>query len=837
MSGSGTTQVNLTWNISGDLVLTERTLANIGNASWNTGGSISGTGTLNNSGNFNKSGNGTTSTISGITFINSTGGNVNVNSGTLSIALPAAFSSAGSYNAAAGATLNLSGGHTFGPGADISGGGTIDFQSGTVKINSIYQPGALFTTRISGADVDMSGAVLLSLGANLVISNGSIDLGSASVNLSDMTWSAGAVRGSGLLAVNSTLNLSGTLTLTGLTLDNNGTATWAVNGTLSGTGTFNNYGSIAKSGTGTTSTINVTVFSNAGAVTASQGTLEISPTSLAASSGNYTATGSAVILFSGAHTFTPAASISGSGSIEFKTGVVDYPGVYSISGTTRISGATVNFISPAVLTNLGANILLSAGTLNLNTGLFPAASPLGLNSLTLAGGTLSGADSLKITTFNWSSGVLAGSGNTEVTGGNLNFTGSDPLILDSRSLVNSGTATWNCSNGSSYLYFSNSATFTNSLSGTFTLQNSGLYVFLGTGTFQNSGSFIKANPDAVEVSGILFANSGTVAVNNGSLQVFFPPATFSTGNYAVSGTAGLSFTGDHVFTFGSKISGDGTVGFTSGAITVGGTYEVSGTTSVSGAALDLSTAILTNLGSTLNVSAGSLDLGTRNAAVSTINLTGGEILGSGSLTVGNFNWSDGSMRGAGSTTVNTAIHFNGATPIILDQRILVNQGTADWNNTGYLYLNNNAVIINAAGANMNMDSSVSYIIYGTGTLQNEGTLNFSLGRIDVTTFRQAAGAVFNLTVKGLLPGDEYGQLSTLTADLNGTLHIEFSGYTPVVGNRFVLMNYSSSPVNRFAATQIVDHLPAKGWDWQLTYRPTNLELWARSAVFLPIVNK
>ena len=85
----------------------------------------------------------------------------------------------------------------------------------------------------------------------------------------------------------------------------------------------------------------------------------------------------------------------------------------------------------------------------------------------------------------------------------------------------------------------------------------------------------------------------------------------------------------------------------------------------------------------------------------------------------------------------------------------------------YLYLTNNAVVRNAAGATMNLNSSISFIIYGTGSLENDGTLNFSLGKIDITTFRQVAGATFTLIIKGLVPGNDYGQIATQTAELNG----------------------------------------------------------------------
>jgi len=133
-----------------------------------------------------------------------------------------------------------------------------------VTVLSVYNLNNLTgTTRISGANVDMSAATVTSLGANLVISGGSLNLGSSPVNLVTFNWSLGTVSGSGLISVNATLSMSGALTLSGPTLDNYGAAAWAAAGSLTGSGTFNNSGTLVKSGTGTTTTIGLSVFSNA----------------------------------------------------------------------------------------------------------------------------------------------------------------------------------------------------------------------------------------------------------------------------------------------------------------------------------------------------------------------------------------------------------------------------------------------------------------------------------------------------------------------------------------------------------------------------------------------
>jgi hypothetical protein len=265
---------------------------------------------------------------------------------------------------------------------------------------------------------------------------------------------------------------------------------------------------------------------------------------------------------------------------------------------------------------------------------------------------------------------------------------------------------------------------------------------------------------------------------------------------------------------------------------------VGGSTTISGASVDFSKTTLAGMGAVLNISAGSLNLGDRSPTVATLNLSGGELLGSGTLTAGELNWSDGLMGGSGMTVVNTTLNFNGTTPLILDQRTLVNHGVADWHNTGYLYLTNDAVVRNASGATMNLNSAVSFIIYGTGTLENDGTLNFSKGRMDLTAFHQNAGAVFNLSINGKTPGDDFGQVRTRTAALNGAINIDFPSYAPVAGENFAIMIYTTTPTSQFASVQVTDSLPSKNWDWLLAYQPTELLLSAGNFfLYLPVVVK
>ena len=158
--------------------------------------------------------------------------------------------------------------------------------------------------------------------------------------------------------------------------------------------------------------------------------------------------------------------------------------------------------------------------------------------------------------------------------------------------------------------------FTNSASATFILQNSGTYVFNGTGSLTNERIFNKNQSNAAVIAGIAFFNHASggdlgVNVNEGSLEIgsFSTINSSSTGSYKVSTGATLIFSGSatHTFESASTISGAGNVEFKAGTGTKDGAYAVSGITTVSGAAVSfLSTAALNDLGDTLSISGGKL---------------------------------------------------------------------------------------------------------------------------------------------------------------------------------------------------------------------------------------
>ena len=603
----GTTAVTATLEMSGSQTLTGRTLTSSGTATWSGTGTLSGTGTFNNSGSLTKTTSGV-STISGITFFNT--GTVSATAGTLEISL--STDSVGTYVVSNTATLKFLNGHTFDSPAAISGtdSGTIEFAVGMVAVNHTYH--VTGTTKVSGADVTIAPAGLNSLGETLLISAGSLDLGSKSATIGafslsggsltgtgalttgTLTWSGGLMSGTGTTAVTTSLDLSGDLTLTGRTLTSSVTA-WSAAGSLTGTGTFTNSGILAKSSSGISSIDlldGTTVkFTQMGAVNVTNGILALN--SSTTSYGPYAVSGGATLRFTGSHDFTNAANetISGDGAVEFSAGMIHLnnaqPGGYNVTGGTSISGAAVIASSTTDLTSMGSTLTISSGSLDLG------GQSTSVNTFILSSGSLIGNGGLTTGTMIWSGGSMTGTGTTAV---NTALDLSGDLTLTGRTLTSSTATTW-------------------SAPGSLT----------GTGSFINSGTLNKSSGNTSSISLIdaslvsTFTNTGAVSVTNGTLELNI--STSSTGPFTVASGKTLRFTGSHTFadTANEIISGAGTVEFSAGTTNVNSTYGPVGSTVVSGATATF-TKLATSTGP-FSVSAGTLKFSGSHAFTGTDNIT------------------------------------------------------------------------------------------------------------------------------------------------------------------------------------------------------------------------
>ena len=133
---------------------------------------------------------------------------------------------------------------------------------------------------------------------------------------------------------------------------------------------------------------------------------------------------------------------------------------------------------------------------------------------------------------------------------------------------------------------------------------------------------------------------------------------------------------------------------------------------------------------TLTISGGTLGLSSASSigTTGTLNLSSGTLSSSAAVTVsGTFNWTAGTLTGGGSMTIGGTAAIGWVT---LDDFDLINTGTITWTG-GFIYFYNGAGIDNQAAGSFLIDtvSSISYLGYfsgaSAGTFTNAGTLTKS----------------------------------------------------------------------------------------------------------------
>src|SRR6516162_5129123 len=569
-----------------------------------------------------------------------------------------------------------------------------------------------------------------------------------------LTWSGGIESGTGVTNANGGMTITGEPFLDTRNMNNAKTATWngvqflmqnasvfnnksgatwnhendasiVFNG--GGTPTFNNAGTFEKTGGTNNSGGGIggsIVFNNTGTVMAGSGILQVQDNGVCTGSygGSWSVVSGATLQLGGPTSGTALSGpISGAGAVIFDLGTVTYTGTYNVTGgTTASGGATVNFTSPATLTNIGP-LTVSGGTLNFSTG-----KAITTSSLTHSSGTLAGSDTVTVTgATTWSGGIESGTGVTNANGG-MTITGEP--FLDTRTMNNAKTATWN---GVQFL-MQNASVFNNKSGATWNHENDASIVFNGGGTptFNNAGTFKKTggthNSGGEIGRSIVFNNTGTVMAGSGILQV--------QDNGVCTGSCGGSWSGVSGATLqlggptsgtalSGPISGAGAVIFDLGTVTYTGTYNVTGGTTASGGATVnfTSPATLTNIGP-LTVSGGTLNFST-GKAITTSSLThsSGTLAGSDTVTVtGATTWSGGIESGTGVTNANGGMTITGEP--FLDTRTMNNAKTATWNGVQFL-MQNASVFNNKSGATWNHENDASIVFNGGGTptFNNAGT--------------------------------------------------------------------------------------------------------------------
>ena len=511
-------------------------------------------GTFSNSGTFKRTTSLNLYTVN-TPFTNS--GTVDVQSGTVDFSGVGSQTHSGPFTASGGTLKFSNGTHTFNSGANISGA-TVIFQGGSETINSTYNVTGTTTVGFPNPLTFSPSSTVTSVGTDLVIQGGTTNFnsgstiapstieltggtlaGSDTINVSGVfTFTSGTILGSGPFNANGGIDMTGggTRTVDGKTLHNGGTATmsgvgylYLANGAVfdnkagktfevqSDYGIYpsgNPAGSIANAGTFTRTTssglftVNVPI-TNTGSVTVTSGTLTFSGSGSQTSSGTWDSTGGTLRFSTGTFTFNGA--ISGT-NVAFDSGQETINSTYNLTGTTTFAGGNpTTFPAASTITSLGGTVVVSGGTVNLNSG-----SPLSIGTLTMTGGTMSGSDAITVTGhFTFNGGTLSGSG--AFTAGDIEMS-SGTRTVDTKTFHNTGSAVLS---GFGYLYLANSAVWDNKATATFDAQNDyGIYPSGSPGgTFNNLGTFQRTSSGGTFYINAPFNNTGTVDVQTGVLNV------------------------------------------------------------------------------------------------------------------------------------------------------------------------------------------------------------------------------------------------------------------------------------------------------------------------------
>src|ERR1041385_3309731 len=351
----------------------------------------------------------------------------------------------------------------------------------------------------------------------------------------------------------------------------------------------------------------------------------------------------------------------------------------SLGATTFTASQSGNWSSAS--TWGGAGVPGAGDTASITSFTVTLDGPVTVANLTVTNATINGSQALTVTSaFNWNGGTLTGGGTTSIPSGSTMTLGGYGN-LDGRSLSVGGTLNIT---SSYYFYMLNNASLTNTGLIDF-LGDGGIYQngALGTMSIASSGTIRKSGGTGAENLAMpLVASSGAqVLAQSGTFDIYAVASTGAT--FTASSGAVMYFysTDTRTFDAASTISGSGTVTFNAGTNTVSGTYNVTGATQ-------------------------------NNSATTTI---------ASPTAVGDVTVSSGTLTLTGAFTIPAVctLTVNG---VFLDGRAFTNNGTITLT-TGYMYLQNNAVLTNNNVISYQGDANI-YVngTVGSTSIVNNGTI-------------------------------------------------------------------------------------------------------------------
>ena len=743
---------------------------------------------------------------------------------------------------------------------------------------------------LSGSNI-YSGATSVNAGTlQAGVANQAFGVGSAvSVGVAGTLDLAGFSQNIGSLAGAGTLTSSalGTLTLTA-GVDNtstefsgilqNGSAT-SVGLTKNGTGTLTLTGANTYTGITTISGGNLQIGNNG--ITGNLGTgnvadngnlifdLTNNPTisNIISGTGKLTQNGTGTLTLTGANTYG-GGTIVNAGTLTVGAGGT----LGSLTGSLSVNNTNIAAGSDVVV-NLSTTAATTTGTLSGTI----ATPSNGTNTATINNGgqaftvnqlgngnyagVITGAGDFILGSLSTSTLILSGhntySGNTILNGGTLDLGNTNAISAGTISF-NGGTLQYSASNT-----IDNSSQFSTADGQEYNIDTNGQNVTLATALTSNGGSLSKVGSGTLILTG---ANtySGATTISGGNLQVGNGGASGSlgTGNIAdnanlifdlssspvisndilgtgivtQNGTGTLTFTGANHYTGGTilnagglTVGSGGTLGATTGSLSVNNTNSAAGTNVV----LNLSTTLPTTTGS-LSGTIATPSSGTNTATINnggqllTVNQTvdgtyAGVIAGVGGFTLGNLSTAALTLTGHNTYSGNTSLN---AGTLVLGSSNAIGAGTVNFNGGTLRYsasntIDNSSQFSTADGQQYNIDTNGQIVTfataltsnggsltkmgsgtlslnaantYGGGTTVNAGTLTVAAagtlgattGQLSVNNINVGAGSDVILNLSTTAP--------TITGPLSGTIA------TPSSGTNTVTINNGGQlfTVNQFA---------------------------------------
>ncbi|MFZ5454725.1 MAG: beta strand repeat-containing protein, partial [Pseudomonadota bacterium] len=675
----------------------------------------------------------------------------------------------------------------------------IDIRGGTVNYNAaLALPSSLL--RVAGHTANLnadqgqtrievvSGTLnlnLSSLSSDVALSGGTLNVAGSTAASGDFDWTGGNIGGGGTFTLSGVLNVGGgsnsfglndtTLVHTNasgnsriaktggyfylsgaselrnaagavLTVDTSGGNFGTYYSSGAG-GTLHNQGTLNKTGSGALYIYNPTRLQQAGQLNLQQGGIIVQGGSGHLLSGNTALADGTALQLTGSHTST-------------------------ISATARFSG--------------DGQLLHESGTLTLADGArIDVAYTQASGTLSLTGSATMNDD------FIWNSGTvraadLATAGTLTLNGAFIQSGNTTVYLRDGLQMLHTNTAGDSriANASSSGFNVENGAVFRNT--GVLTLDTAGagsiMYIDHDAGSggrFENAGTLVKSGEGRVDFGSygsLAFNQSGSFAVNAGTVE-------FGGTSIALGGSMAIADGARVLVRAGSTTTASGFAVNGNGVLAVGGGTLVLGHG--------------TTVAADVELSSGTLSIGSANAAEVTGDLswTGGTINGGGTLT----------QRGRFLQTGNTTVYLRDGTLLDHvnasgDSRI-ANTSASGFNlENGAVFRNSGVLRLDVAGS-----SSVMYIDHDSGSagsFVNTGTLIKSgSGRLDFGSFGLAA-----LTQNGTLQIEQgrvtLGVISTTAPahllagqhviGANGSLEIVTAPGTTVTANAAAAATFSGS---------------------------------------------